>query len=54
MYIFIYIYKYWCISVAVINITVKGTLKCTGACAISDILNFKLSSCSKGFMLSYG
>ena len=53
MYIFIYIYKYWCISVAVINITVKGTLKCTGACAINEILDFKLSPCSEGCMLSY-
>ena len=53
MYIFIYIYKYWCISVAVINITVKGTLKCTGACAISEILDFKLTPCSEGCMISY-
>jgi hypothetical protein len=41
----------WWELVGVIDITVKGTLKSTGACAISQILGSKFSPCS-GCMLS--
>ena len=35
----------WWELVGVVNITVKNTLKSTSACAISEILDFKLSPC---------
>ena len=44
----------WWELVGVVNITVKGTLKSTSACAISEILDFKISPCSERFMLSSG
>ena len=53
--IYIYcIYTYWWKLVGVINIAVKSAFKSTSACAISEILHFKLSPYSECCVLSSG